>query len=249
MARESYQHGRKHKIRGDLRPFRIGAVQELRKQILNGQILFNNSVQYRNIFKQLIADRIRVALRQTGQYRPLPETDRLLEAMQGRPRLVDLCDFVSCTLEYYNVPELCEYRIAIPSRARATKQRVQNKVVTDALKGIQREFYVNVRPVWRMLEKHQGELAEDQMAILGKYRTMSRAVGLIYHLFRFLYLRGLPKKLTNEVYDQVWHTDRRVGNFYRSGDDGYFLIAEQKKHVVACIGERAAMVLYIQLLS
>lgn len=243
-------HRRRHRIRGDLRPYSIPAFVALRKQILTGPLNIDDVIRYREIFKQLLADRVRVSLR--ALYEPLPKAGvaALLEALDVRPQYADLRSFLSCTLDYYNQQALCEYHTAAPAMAaKPSSGRLQKKMVKDALKSMCRVAYVEVRPVLRELKRQEKSLMPSQHQIVEKYRTMTRAVSLLYLFFRALYLQPLPARIPAPVYDRVRVLDRRLEAYYGPENGGYRLsVKKEKKPAAVCLGAGTAVTLFIQLL-
>lgn len=234
-------------VRGDITPYQIPDFINLKLKIMDGPIFFDQVVCYRNLLKQLLASRMRLAMQQNGFYKPLPGINAFIQALYERPQYRSLCGFVSCVLDYYSNPAICEYHILAPQQSTPTKQRIRKKRMADAIKSMMRLFYREVRPVLRKLEAYDTFIGEQRI-IVEKYRTMSRAIALLTLLFRFLYLQPLPARLPEDTFRHIWLINSDISRFYRLEGDAYLRKAGVKKAVACCIGEEAAMTLFVEML-
>lgn len=251
MAKGSKKSTSGNPIRGSARPYHIPYYMELLNRLTNNVPSFNDAYEFRNLFKQLTADRLRVALRLGGIYSPLSGTNEIVEFLRKSPHYADLADFISCTLDFYNNPHLCTAHIRLRNYPCGNQKRQGQgckKNVTRGIKDMQKAFSKDVKRVLKALENCHF-VNEEQRLIIGKYRTISRSVGFLYLLFRALYAKPLPAILTIEEFGKVLKADPRVGNYYHLNGNQYVKAVKTNKAAALCINDRAVTILFLMRLS
>ncbi len=245
----SNRHGR-HPVRGEVSPFQISRFQELKHQLFSGPPDLNTFIEFRDIFKQLIADHMRKTICQEGYFSPL-EKDLFLQGLHQLPRYAGLVNFLSCLFDYYNDENLCTHHAISKKKSNgAAKQRVRKKHITAACKSICREFHVDVKPVIQKLLQNPNAFFQDAEQ-LEHWRIISRAVALFALYFQFLYAQSLPTQISCEIFDSLHAINRKIDTFYQPlGDECYVLRPGKKgKPVAACLEESAGTILFLNLLA
>ena len=192
-------------IRGSVRAYHISPYMELLKRLKNSVPSFDEAYRLRDMYKQLTADRLRAALRMGGIYNPLTGTEEIIIFLKQNPRYADLADFVSCTLDYYNNPNLCTVRVQLrnyPSSNQGREGLRSKKNVIRGIKDMQKVFSQDIKQVLKVLETCRF-VTEEQRLIIGKYRTISRSVGFLSLLFQTLYAKPLPENNGGAVQEGV----------------------------------------------
>lgn len=238
-------------IRGSVRAYHISPYMELLKRLKNSVPSFDEAYRLRDMYKQLTADRLRAALRMGGIYNPLTGTEEIIIFLKQNPRYADLADFVSCTLDYYNNPNLCTVRVQLrnyPSSNQGREGLRSKKNVIRGIKDMQKVFSQDIKQVLKVLETCRF-VTEEQRLIIGKYRTISRSVGFLSLLFQTLYAKPLPENITVEQFRKVYSVDPRVGNYYHLDGNQYIRVVKTHKAAALCLSDRAVTTLFLMRLA
>ena len=238
-------------IRGSARPYHISQYTELLKQLTNSVPSFDDAYKLRDLYKQLTADRLRTALRLGGIYSPLTGVGEIVAFLQETPRYADLSDFISCTLDYYNNPNLCTVQVQLRNHPSGNQMRVGLGIKKNIMRGIkdmQKAFTQDIKRVLKVLENCRF-VTEEQRLIIGKYRTISRSVGFLYLLFQTLYAKPLPEVITVDQFRKVYSVDPRVGNYYHLDGSQYIRLSKTRKAAALCLSDRAVTTLFLMRLT
>lgn len=215
------------------------------------RILENISLQYidtygdaRRAFKQIAADRLRIAAIRCGQYVKFSSTDinsvcTYLDSCGYAPAVAR---FVKCVLDGYNNEELCAYRAVCRNSAYGTNKEEW----VHAIKDIEFTYKRHMKNLTqKLMEKSLTTHPSDKTSLFSetveRYCSLGTAVEIICSLFELLFIRPLPVNVSPDIYAQMQKEAPRIGRQYEKKNALYKRKRGVKKPRIEYLGLTGAL--------